>query len=147
MDLDFKWLRKGTVKGMTKKERIQYWCKSADHDWIVANHLYEKGDYSYALFFGHLTIEKLLKAVFTEREDRTPPFSHNLVYLAEKAGFELDDVQSELLEEISDFNLEARYPDDKFSFYLKSTKEFTSNKLARIEELRKWLLQELQSSI
>jgi dTDP-4-amino-4,6-dideoxygalactose transaminase len=32
--------------------------------------LYEKGDYSYALFFGHLTLEKLLKAVFTKSEDK-----------------------------------------------------------------------------
>ena len=132
---------------MTKEDKIQYWCKTADHDWNVANHLYEKGDYSYALFFGHMTIEKLLKAVFTKREDKTPPFSHNLVYLSEKAGFELDEVKLELLEEITDFNLEARYPDDKFSFYKRSTKEFAFKKLAHIEELRKWLLQELQLSI
>lgn len=32
--------------------------------------MYEKGDYSYALFFGHLTLEKLLKAVFTKSEDK-----------------------------------------------------------------------------
>ncbi|MBU1568079.1 MAG: HEPN domain-containing protein [Proteobacteria bacterium] len=64
---------------MTKEDKIKYWLKTADHDWHVANHLYEKGDYSYALFFCHLTIEKLLKAIFTKREDKTPPFSHNLV--------------------------------------------------------------------
>ncbi|MEW6003092.1 MAG: hypothetical protein AB1638_10655 [Nitrospirota bacterium] len=29
----------------------------------MAGHLFEKGDYPYALFFGHLTIEKLLKAL------------------------------------------------------------------------------------
>lgn len=107
----------------------------------------EGGHYSYALFFGHLTIEKLLKAIFVKREDKTPPFSHNLVYLSEKTGLELNEEKLELFEEITDFNLEARYPDDKFSFYRKSTKEFAFNKLARIEELRKWLLQELQSSI
>ena len=48
-----------------------------------------------------------------EKKDKTPPFSHNLVYLSEKAGLELNDENLELLEEVSDFNLEARYPDDK----------------------------------
>lgn len=129
---------------MTKNQKIQYWSKTANDDWKVANHLYEKGDYSYALFFGHLTLEKLLKAVFTNSEDKTPPFSHNLVYLAEKSGLVLNEEKIELLEEISDFNLEARCPDEKFSFYKKSTKEFTVNKLSQIQEIREWLQQMLQ---
>jgi hypothetical protein len=48
----------GDVK-MAKKDKIKYWLKTADQDWKVANHLFEKEDYSYALFFGHLTIEKI----------------------------------------------------------------------------------------
>lgn len=132
---------------MVKKDKIRYWLKTADQDWEVANHLFEKGDYPYALFFGHLTIEKILKAIFTDRKDKTPPFSYNLVYLSEKSELELNDEQLELLEEISDFNLEARYPDDKFSFYKKSTIEFTENKLKQIRTLRKWFLQKLQSSV
>jgi HEPN domain-containing protein len=128
---------------MTKKDKVKYWLKTADQDWKVANHLFEKKDYSYALFFCHLAIEKILKAIFTDKKDKTPPFSHNLVYLSEKAGLELNDENLELLEEVSDFNLEARYPDDKFSFYKKSTMEFTENKLKQIERLKKWLLQKL----
>lgn len=128
---------------ITKKDKVKYWLKTADQDWKVANHLFEKKDYSYALFFCHLAIEKILKAIFTDKKDKTPPFSHNLVYLSEKAGLELNDENLELLEEVSDFNLEARYPDDKFSFYKKSTMEFTENKLKQIERLKKWLLQKL----
>lgn len=74
---------------MTKKDIIKYWVKTANQDWRVAMHLFEKGDYSYALFFGHLTIEKTLKAIFYNKNGQTPPFSHNLVYLSEKAGLEL----------------------------------------------------------
>jgi len=114
---------------MAKKDTIHYWIKTADKDWKVANHLFEKGDYSYALFFGHLTMEKIIKAIFTDKNEQTPPFSHNLMYLCEKAGIELDDQKLELLEEISDFNLEARYPDDKFSFYKKCTIGFALQKI------------------
>jgi len=131
------------IKTMVKNNKVKYWLKTADQDWIVANHLFEKKDYPYALYFGHLTIEKILKAIFTDKKDKTPPFSHNLVYLSEKAGLKVNDEILELFEELSDFNLEARYPDDKFSFYKKSTMGFTKNKLEQIERLKKWLLQNL----
>lgn len=132
---------------MAKKDILKYWIKTADQDWKVANHLFEKGDYPYALFFGHLTIEKILKGIFYDKHEQTPPFSHNLVYLSEKAEIELSDEQMELLEEISDFNLEARYPDDKFLFHKKCTIEFTQKYLKQIRMLRKWFLQNLQLSV
>ena len=130
---------------MKKDDKITYWLKIAEEDWRVANHLFEKGDYSYALFFGHLTVEKILKALYVDKQNETPPFSHNLVYLSEKSGIELHEDNLELLEEISDYNLEARYPDDKLSFFRKCTIEFTENKLKQIEGVRKWLLRQLQS--
>jgi HEPN domain-containing protein len=33
----------------------------------VADHLREKADYSYARFFGHLAVEKTLKALYVAR--------------------------------------------------------------------------------
>ena len=74
---------------MNKQEKIQYWIKSAEKDWMVAGHLFEKEDYPYALFFGHLTIEKLLKAIFVSKVDEPPPFTHRLTYLAEKIELEI----------------------------------------------------------
>ena len=125
---------------MNKSDKEKYWIETAEKDWEVANHLFEKKDYSYALFFGHLTIEKILKAIFVHKMNKTPPFSHNLAYIAEKASIDISDKKIDLLEEISDYNLEARYPDEKMSFYKKCTLDFTRDKLQQIEEMRKWLL-------
>jgi HEPN domain-containing protein len=129
---------------MNKQEKVRYWIKSAENDWRVAGHLFEKGDYPYALFFGHLTIEKLLKALFVQKFDESPPYTHRLTYLAEKTGLTTSPEKLELLEIITDFNLETRYPDEKFSFYKKCTKEFTEAYLRKIEELKEWLLQLIQ---
>jgi len=128
---------------MTREEKVEYWVTSAAHDWTVAGHLFEKQDFSYALFLGHLALEKLLKAVFVNRRDDAPPFTHRLPYLAEKAGIALSADQLELLEAVTDFNLEARYPDEKFTFRQKCTKEFSAGYLAKIEELMAWLRQQL----
>ena len=129
---------------MTREEKVNYWVSTAENDWRVAGHLFEKGDYPYALFFGHLTLEKLLKAVFIKKFDESPPFTHRLVFLAEKAELLVTAEQLELLEIVTDFNLEARYPDEKFSFFKKCTAQFTQNYLTKIEELKKWLFVQIQ---
>lgn len=129
---------------MLKKDKVKYWLKAAEHDLEVAHHLFAAGDYSYALFFGHLTLEKVLKALYADKHGDTPPFSHNLVYLAEKIGLEIDNCKLELLEEVSDYNLEARYPDDKFNFFKRCTQSFSASKLKQIEEIKVWLLQKIQ---
>lgn len=127
-----------------RKRGVQYWLESSEDDWKVANHLFEKGDYSYSLFFGHLTIEKILKAIYVNKLGEIPPYTHRLVYLAEKVSLSLSESQLELLETITDFNMEARYPDEKFSFKKRCTKDFTEKYLIKIGETKKWLLQQIQ---
>jgi HEPN domain-containing protein len=62
-----------------------YWLTEAEESLRVAEHLVEKADYSYALFFGHLAIEKLLKALYALRLKGHAPPIHNLLRLA-RAG-------------------------------------------------------------
>ena len=137
-------MRDSKKKDQKKKEKVKYWLDSAEDDWKVAKHLFEKGDYSYSLFFGHLTIEKSLKAVYVERLTNNPPFTHRLICLAEKASLELSEEKLRLLETVTDFNMEARYPDEKFSFKRKCTKKFTQKYLTEIEVMRKWLVKQIK---
>jgi HEPN domain-containing protein len=125
--------------------KVDYWLKSSENDWNVVSHLVEKGDYPYALFICHLVLEKLLKALCAAASDQ-PILTHRLIYLAEKAMIDLTEDQTELLEIVTDFNLEARYPDEKFFFFKRCTWQFTLHQIQRIEEMRQWLLQKIQSS-
>ena len=45
------------------RKTVKYWLDGAEYDMDVARALYEKAKYPYALFMGHLAIEKLLKAL------------------------------------------------------------------------------------
>ena len=49
---------------MDTQEQIQYWSDTAEHDLKTAEHLFEKGDYAWCLFIGHLVLEKFLKALY-----------------------------------------------------------------------------------
>ena len=116
-----------------------FWIAEAEEALQVADHLMEKGDYSYALFFGHLAIEKLLKALYVVRkEDHAPPI-HNLLRLTKLTGISITDDKMDAMIEISAFNIEARYPDFKRAFREKCDDEYTGRQIAKIKEIYQWL--------
>jgi HEPN domain-containing protein len=121
-----------------------FWVEEAVEALRVANHLFEKEDYSYALFFGHLAVEKLLKAIYVVNKREQAPYIHNLNRLAVLAGITTTENQSDNLIRITAYNLESRYPDEKRSFRKKCTVDFTRNELALIEEVFRWLQSMLQ---
>jgi HEPN domain-containing protein len=124
---------------MNKEEKITYWLTIAENDLIASEHLFEKGDYSWCLFMGHIIIEKILKAYYTRDVNEIPPKTHDLIYLASKIKLELSEDKLLLLNKLNDFNLEARYPDYKMRFYKLCTKEYTESNFLKIKELYEWL--------
>ncbi len=116
-----------------------YWVTEAEEALTVADHLLEKGDYSYALFFGHLAIEKILKGLYVERKQEHAPPIHNLQRLARLAGLNLDESKRDTLILISSFNIETRYPDINRSFRKRCTEEYTRVQMRSIKETFKWL--------
>jgi len=124
---------------MKKEEHITYWKKSAYHDLESAVSMFGSKRYDWCLFVGHLALEKILKAIFVDKNDnQIPPKIHNLVRLAELSKIKLDDEQKFYLDKINDFNIQTRYPDYKLAFYQRCTKEFTQKYLAKIKELFEW---------
>jgi len=124
---------------MNKKQIVDYWKTEAEESLEVSRHLFEKNDYSYALFFGHLAVEKIIKAIFVENTNQDVPRSHNLLRLAKAAQIETTDQQKHGLVRITAFNLEARYPDYKRDFRKKCTFEFSEIELQKIQEVFSWL--------
>jgi HEPN domain-containing protein len=121
-------------------ERLKaYWLSEAIDALTVANHLVEKKDYSYALFFGHLAVEKILKALYVLQKGDHAPLIHNLVRLALDLELDLDETKKEALITITGFNIEARYPDIKRSFRDKCTIEYTTKQMKIIKEIFEWL--------
>lgn len=125
------------------KKLIKYWINSAEKDYQAMIHLFEKGDYTWSLFIGHLVLEKLLKAWYVQNLSVTPPFVHDLLRLAEYGKISLDEDQKDILDTITTFNIRARYDDYKMEFHKKCSKEFTGKWVKNIEEMRKWIKNKL----
>jgi HEPN domain-containing protein len=131
---------------MDRQAYINYWVETSDKDYRTMESLFESQDYHWALFLGHLVLEKLFKAIYTQQTGKEPPRIHDLVRLAEKCSLSLDDAMLDKLEMITRFNLNVRYPDYQQQFYSVCTKEFSCDALHSINEVRSWLKQLIRKS-
>jgi HEPN domain-containing protein len=122
-----------------KDRLIKYWSDSSDEDFDTMITMFEGKKFNWALFVGHLMIEKLLKALYVKINSHYPPFIHNLLRLAEKCNLELTDEQRLFLVTVTAFHINARYDDYKFSFQQKCTPEFTATWIENLEIYRQWI--------
>lgn len=106
-------------------DALEYWRNGAADDLDTAEKLFASKKYHHSLFFLHLAIEKLLKAIHQKRRNEPAPPIHNLNRLAELSGLSMDDKLDSELREISTFNISARYNDYKYNFYKKATLDYS----------------------
>lgn len=74
---------------MEQKELVKYWLKTAEHDYETMVGLYRIKRYADCLFFGHIVLEKVLKALVVQTTKKQAPRIHDLVRLQEKAKLSL----------------------------------------------------------
>ncbi len=123
----------------TKSEIVKFWRDRAEEDKVTAKTLLEAKRYSASLFFVHLSIEKILKALIIEAIGKAAPYTHDLLSLADVIKLGLSDDQKKLLREINTFNIAARYDDYKLKFYKKATKNYTEKYFKLADKLYLWL--------
>ncbi len=130
---------------LTKEEHIDYWKKSSDDDWETVESLFTSKRYLHALFFAHLSLEKLCKAVWVKNNnDNLPPRIHHLVKLIQQANINMNEEDLVFLQLFNDFQIEGRYPDYLFKINKVCTFEFTKDKLQKVLELKTCLQEKLQ---
>ncbi len=126
-------------KNFDKNKLIKYWSDSSDDDFDTMIAMFENKKFNWALFVGHLMIEKLLKALYVKTNNDYPPFIHNLLRLAEKCDLELTDDHKLFLVTVTAFNINTRYDDYKMSFQQKCTSEFTTTWIENLKINRQWI--------
>ena len=123
----------------SEREVVKYWLAGSKEDFDSAEILYQNKKYHHALFFCHLSIEKMLKAIIVGSTKAAPPLIHDLVRLAERAAVPLTERRKNELAEITTFNIEARYDDYKLSFRKKAKKQFALKYLRKTKKILQWL--------
>lgn len=122
-----------------KERLVEFWIESSDEDFDTMLAMHAAKKYTWALFIGHLVIEKLLKALFVKMKGEMPPFIHNLLRLAEKCDLNLNDDQKTFFATVTAFNINTRYDDFKKEFSRMCTSEFTAGWVNEIKAYRQWI--------
>jgi HEPN domain-containing protein len=129
----------------TKKEHIDFWLAQADDDWTAVDTLFKGRNYLQSLFFAHLVIEKICKALWIKHNEvNVPPRTHNLIHLLSTTTIKLDDDSSEFILSLNRFQLESRYPDYLTKMHTICNEKFTTGMIGKTNKLRLWLLEKVQ---
>jgi len=133
-----------TDKRINDVEKVyQYWLTSSDNDYEVLLNLVQSRNYNWALFLGHIVLEKLMKAYFVKKTGTHAPFSHDLRLLAERCDIEFPDDMAMQLDVITGFNINARYDTFKDDFQKRCTTEFANEWADNIKQIRQWIKERL----
>jgi HEPN domain-containing protein len=119
------------------EKQIAFWRSSAEEDWDVARQLVANERMRHGLFFAHLALEKIIKAIVCKHSQDLAPKLHNLSRLSELAGLTPDTGKIEVLAEMNAFHIEGRYPE---SLTKPPTKAEALNYMQRAEEVFQWLM-------
>jgi AbiV family abortive infection protein len=127
----------------SEQEVVKYWLTASKEDFDSAEILFQNKKYHHALFFCHLSIEKMLKAIIVKSTKTAPPLIHDLIRLTERAALNLNEAQKNDLAEITTFNIDARYDDYKLSFRKKAKRQFSLKYLKKTREMLQWLIKHI----
>lgn len=121
---------------MTAQDLSAFWQQGSDEAWKTVEALLEKERYAHAPYFCHLTIEKLLKARYVERNGKPAPPTHDLVWLLDQSAHALSDEERGTLAEIARFNIAGQYEDYKLEPHHRATSDYTKTWVDRTARLR-----------
>jgi HEPN domain-containing protein len=115
------------------------WLRQAQYDMETADYLFEGERYFYAVFMCHLSIEKALKGLYIKRFNKTPPKTHNLIYLIEFINIDIPGNHYDVIFTLNRISVPARYPDNLQTILKEFNKSKTIEVIEQSKEVLKWL--------
>lgn len=115
------------------------WIASAKYDLATAEAMLLSGRFLYVIFMCHLSLEKMLKAVFVAATGKPAPRTHDLIYLVREAGLSLPADHLDFVGIINNASIPTRYPEDLDRLVAEYPRRTASSYLARTKRTLKWL--------
>ncbi len=125
----------------TPNQKAEYWLDMAKYDLVSAKVMLEAKRYLYVGFLCHQVVEKSIKAFFWHSCKKEPPYTHNLLLLAEKSELNLQEQEAftALINALMPLNIQGRYPEDKTLLLRTLNKKRCEKMYLQTVELNKWI--------
>ncbi len=130
---------------MTIEEHINSLVDEAKQDSGASEALAAAGYYAHSLFFSHLVLEKLCKALWIKSKKNIEyPYTHNLIRLLKDINILLTDEQVRFYSDMNLFQSKGRYPDTLHAVEQTITKDTFLNVQTTFTNELQWLIIQLQ---
>lgn len=123
------------------KEKTKTWLELAVNDLALAKELLRrKSKVYYVAHFCHQAVEKLLKAVISERTNEIPAPTHNFKILLDQANLrDIPEDKKKFIFGLMPHYIGTKYPEDVTKLYKRYTKIFVQRLYGQTKETFKWL--------
>ena len=121
------------------EKAVAEWLEISEYDLKTAEAMLETGRYLYVAFMCQQAIEKLLKAIYTQKKAEVPPRTHNLLLLRKAMMLTISEEDMEFLSELNKFYIETRYPEDRDKLAKTIHRKDASDILEKAKEVWKCL--------
>lgn len=129
------------VKILFVDKAVLNWIKSSDYDLATAAGVLKTKHYVYVIFFCHLAIEKLLKALVAKITKRIPPKTHDLLLLLRLSDIDLPEKYQILIARLNSVSIPTRYPDDISKLARQYNRAAADRYLKEATNFLRWLKQ------
>ena len=130
---------------MTVEEHIEELIAQAKNDLGASDALALAGYYAHSLFFAHLVLEKLCKALWIKhKQAKDYPYTHNLTRLLRETKLSITDEQKIFYEDMNKFQAEGRYPETLSTIEKTTTLNIYNDYSKLIKQETTWLIKQLQ---
>ncbi|MCL2717988.1 MAG: HEPN domain-containing protein [Lachnospiraceae bacterium] len=129
-------------------DKVDYWLDLCNEDIITAKWLLKGKRLLHTAYFCHQITEKALKAVVASITEEIPPKTHDLIKLAKRGNIasDLSEIQQLFLNNIAQYQIEARYPESKEKIAQTLTDKKCQQYLKETEEFLCWIKRKLGKS-
>jgi len=128
------------------ENKISIWLEISRDDIETAKACFETKRYLWMMVICQQAIEKVLKALYINKNQITPPKAHDLVFLAEKIELlkECSNETLKLFDILTEYYFGTRYPDKRIKLGKECSSEFAEIILNQTKEVLTWLLEKLK---
>jgi HEPN domain-containing protein len=127
------------------RDTVKYWLELSEYDLETAKAMLATKRFLYVGFMCHQSTEKVLKPLYSKKNNDTAPYTHSLAYLVK-----LTDLDENIPEEFDDFlndleplNIEARYPSYKEKLLAELNESRCNSLILNTEKFVSWIKEKL----
>ena len=127
------------------RDTVKYWLELSEYDLETAKAMLATKRFLYVGFMCHQSTEKVLKALYSKKNNDTVPYTHSLAYLVKLTDLDenIPEEFDDLLNDLEPLNIEARYPSYKEKLLAELNESRCNSLILNTNKFVSWIKEKL----